>query len=1029
MPVPTNPLTLPSNSVVINGSGSDTDGSISTYNWTQVNGPSTATLSGAATANLTASALVAGNYVFRLTVTDNGGLTASDDVTVTVSNPGSGNLALNKTAVASSTESAAWPASGVVDGDVTTSRWSSLAADPQWIYVDLGATYVFNRVKITWEAAYGKDYQIQTAATATGPWTTLRTITGNTALVNDNTGLSGNARFVRIYGTARGTEYGYSIFELEVYNGTAPPTVNVPLHIPYVQYLDLGFSPSDQNGVGQLITQNTNREATLVYATGTSITMRSNDYRGSDRLEFWTLNQGNDTIKTINGAPLTATVFQGMQLNVRLVRISNPSSDPVADAGADQTITLPTNCVNLDGSRSTDPNGTISAYAWAQLSGPSSATLTGATTAALRACNLIAGTYTFRLTVTDNSGATGTDQVSVIVQNPVVSDFNLLSPANGAMITNTRRPTFTWNAVSGATRYDIYVNTTRSDYDWYASGNFLERYTKVGESTTASFTMATDLVDRWTYRWYVVAATSGGNKTSNKLQFSVYLPTFETEPDGINVVNGARDCNKNGTIEPYEDWRLPIDTRINDLMSRLTLDEKYRQCFYSDQDSRDGFSFSYGVEGGMRTLQYNASATRLGIPIAFAGDKIHGWKTIFPTQLGLAATRDMNLVYRCGNLQRIEHKSFGFTGTLAPLAEVDTKVLYPRFQEGAGENADEAAAMARALVVGMQGGPEINPHSMLITVKHWPGQGAGGESVLQYDAVTIKYHMKPWQAIVEANAASVMPGYNSAPFLDPTGKGANSSKPIINYLRNEMQFKGFVVTDWLAANTAQSVESMGAGIDVMGGAPSANTDVNQLVSGITLARLDEAVRRVLDLKFRLGMFENPYSDPTTTWTNAAHHAIVLEAAKKSITLLKNDGVLPLKVNSGENMIVAGPRATWVNNDFDPNVIWQSIYYSNPQAKNYLKAFQDRGALKGVNVFLNDNATGKVAVVVIGEQNYTHGTEWADKNPAIPSRPGCCNPEFQKQGDTRCDGHSHTTSLFALEYSRHQQRGDVGISWW
>jgi beta-glucosidase len=989
-------LALPVNSVIINGTGSDPGGSISGYNWTQISGPSTATLSAANTANLTASALVAGTYVFRLTVTDNGGLTASDDVNVVVSNGSASNLALNKTAVASSTENAGWPASGAVDGNLTTTRWSSLAADPQWIYVDLGATYAFNRVKVTWEAALGRDYQIQTATSAAGPWTTIRTITGNTALVNDNTGLSGNARFVRIYGTARGTAYGYSIFELEVYNGAPPVTVNVPLHIPYVQYLDLGFSPSDLNGVGQIITQNTNREATLAYGSGTSVVMRSNDYRGSDRLEFWTLNQNNDTIKTINGAPLTATVFQGMHLNVRLVRVGGTTS-PVADAGADQTITLPTNCVTLDGTRSTDPNGTISAYQWTQVSGPNTATLTGATTATLRACNMIRGTYTFRLTVTDNSGATGLDDVSVIVQDPVISDFALISPANNAMITTTRRPSFTWNAVTGATRYDIYVNITRSDYDWYASGNFLERYTKVGESTTPSYTITTDLVDRWTYRWYVVAATSSGNKTSNKLQFSVYLPTFENEADGINIVNGARDCNKNGTIEPYEDWRLPVDTRINDLMSRLTQDEKYRQCFYSDQDSRDGFSFSYGVEGGMRTLQYNASATRLGIPIAFAGDKIHGWKTIFPTQLGLAATRDMNLVYRCGNLQRIEHKAFGFTGTLAPLAEVDTKVLYPRFQEGAGENADEAAAMARALVVGMQGGPEINPHSMLITIKHWPGQGAGGESVLQYDAITIKYHMKPWQAIVEANAASVMPGYNSAPYLDPTNKGANSSKPIINYLRNEMQFKGFVVTDWLAANTAQSIESMGAGIDVMGGAPSASTDVNQLAAGITQARLDESVRRVLNMKFRLGLFENPYSDPTTTWTNAAHHAIALEAAKKSITLLKNDGVLPLKVNSGENMIVAGPRATWVNNDFDPNVIWQSIYYNNPQAKNYLKGFQDRAALKGVNVFLNDNATGKVAIVVIGEQNYTHGTEWADKNPNIPADQVAIIQNFRNRG--------------------------------
>jgi beta-glucosidase len=257
--------------------------------------------------------------------------------------------------------------------------------------------------------------------------------------------------------------------------------------------------------------------------------------------------------------------------------------------------------------------------------------------------------------------------------------------------------------------------------------------------------------------------------------------------------------------------------------------------------------------------------------------------------------------------------------------------------------------------------------------------------------------MKPWTAIVEANAASVMPRYNSAPFLDPSGKGANSSKPIINYLRNEMQFKGFIVTDWLAANTAQSIESMGAGIDVMGGAPSANTDVTQLTAGIGQARLDESVRRVLDMKMRMGLFENPYSDPTTTWTNAAHHAIVLEAAKKSITLLKNDGVLPLKVVSGDNMIVGGPRATWTNQDVDPNVIWQSIYYSNPQAKNYLKAFQDRAASKGVNVFLNDNSTGKVAIVVIGEQGYTHGTEWVDKNPVIPADQLSVIQNFRSRG--------------------------------
>jgi hypothetical protein len=95
-------------------------------------------------------------------------------------------------------------------------RWSSAFSDPQWIYVDLGANYNISQVKITWETAYGRDYQIQVSTNGT-TWTTIKTITGNTSLVNDHTGLNATGRYVRIYGTARGTQWGYSIFELEVY--------------------------------------------------------------------------------------------------------------------------------------------------------------------------------------------------------------------------------------------------------------------------------------------------------------------------------------------------------------------------------------------------------------------------------------------------------------------------------------------------------------------------------------------------------------------------------------------------------------------------------------------------------------------------------------------------------------------------------------------------------------------------------------------------------------------------------------------
>jgi beta-glucanase (GH16 family) len=219
-------ITLPTNTVTINGTGTDPGGSISAYAWTRVSGPNTPTLTNANTANLTASGLIAGTYIFRLTVTDNGGLTASDDVNVVVGTSATINLALNKATTVSSTEAAGLPGSAAVDGSLST-RWSSAFSDPQWIYVDLGASYNVNRVKITWEAAYGKNYQVQIATAAAGPWTTMRTVTGNTTLVNDQTGLAGTGRYVRINGTARGTVYGYSIYELEVY-GTATARIPIP---------------------------------------------------------------------------------------------------------------------------------------------------------------------------------------------------------------------------------------------------------------------------------------------------------------------------------------------------------------------------------------------------------------------------------------------------------------------------------------------------------------------------------------------------------------------------------------------------------------------------------------------------------------------------------------------------------------------------------------------------------------------------------------------------------------------------------
>jgi len=208
-------------SIVLTAAAADSDGSIAKVEFYQGT-----TLLGIATTSpysYTWTGVAAGTYTITAKATDNAGaVTTSAAVSVTVAAAPTGtNLALNKPAFTSSTENGGTLGSAAVDGNATSTRWSSAFADPQWIYVDLGATYSISRVKLTWEAAYGKDYLIQTSTDA-ATWTTIKPVTGNTALVNDWTSLSGTGRYVRMYGTARGTSYGYSLYELEVY-GTASP--------------------------------------------------------------------------------------------------------------------------------------------------------------------------------------------------------------------------------------------------------------------------------------------------------------------------------------------------------------------------------------------------------------------------------------------------------------------------------------------------------------------------------------------------------------------------------------------------------------------------------------------------------------------------------------------------------------------------------------------------------------------------------------------------------------------------------------
>jgi beta-glucosidase-like glycosyl hydrolase len=573
---------------------------------------------------------------------------------------------------------------------------------------------------------------------------------------------------------------------------------------------------------------------------------------------------------------------------------------------------------------------------------------------------------------------------------PAISGaFPLVGPADQSMITSTRRPPLSWSPVVGTIRYDVYLNLSLTNYDWMAPGSLLNRFTLVGSVTSGTtYSLQQDLPDRWTYKWYIVATdgTSFTNR-SDLRTFSIYLPNVTTVQDGITNINGMRDLNKDGVIEPYEDWHNPPALRVADLMSRMTLHEKAMQLFFNAQVFPDaGWAFGPFQAGDLFAYQKTASSNRLGIPFLSAGDTIHGYKTTYPTQPGLAATRNVQLAWAVSDVQRRESVAIGYRGTLSPLAEVGTKVLYPRIQEGNGEDADLAAGIVRAMVVGLQGGPEINPQSIMITTKHWCGQGAGGESDVVYDGTTIHYHMRPWHAAIEAGTSTIMPGYAGCPLLGPQGGGAGDNPGILGYLRTNMGYKGVICTDWLPSGAWTNAAI--AGSDVMGGADPAVMGTFETV--VPSSRIDDAVTRVFDLKFRMGIFEDPYGNNIngiSAWHTPQNVAIVHQAAVECVTLLKNDGALPIRLPAGSSIVVTGPRA----NDTSCMVTWRSDFHNNDfGSKTIYQAIMARAAQDGITVYSNAASAGTntiaAAIVVVGESYYTHGTYWDKNSPWLPDDP-------------------------------------------
>lgn len=384
------------------------------------------------------------------------------------------------------------------------------------------------------------------------------------------------------------------------------------------------------------------------------------------------------------------------------------------------------------------------------------------------------------------------------------------------------------------------------------------------------------------------------------------------------------------------------DSFVSDLMSRMTLEEKVGQLNLpvasskivtgdpSSQDimrlirnSQAGALFNaIGYENLMAFQRAAVNESRLGIPLIFGLDVIHGYKTIFPVPLALASSWDMDLVEQTSRAAATESAADGLNWLYGPMVDISRDPRWGRCVESPGEDPYLSSRYAEAAVKGYQGNLSDNTE-VLACVKHFALYGAS-ESGRDYSETDmslermLNVYLQPYHAAVKAGAATVMSSFN-----DVNGLPATSNKWLLDtVLRKQWGFKGFVVSDY---NAVKELSAHGLGDEhkaaVM--ALRAGTDMDMVCSyflnnicdavrsgELSESVVDDACRRILTAKYRLGLFQNPYKyiskDGISGDVAEAASQLALKAATESFVLLKNNGDLPLK--AGSRVALVGPFA-------------------------------------------------------------------------------------------------------------------------
>jgi hypothetical protein len=498
-------ITLPSNSVTLDGSNSkDTDGSITAYSWSKVSGPSQGTISNATNVSSTATSLVEGTYIFKLTVTDNNSATASDSVTIIV------NAAFNQPPVANAgaNQTITLPVNSVTlngsatDADGTISSYS-------------------------WSKSSGPASGSITSSTSSG--TTVTNLVQGVYVfkltVKDN-GNSTSSDSVTVIVNAIANK-------LPVANAGANKSITLPVNTVNLD----GSASSDPDGALTGFT--------WLKVSGPSQGAISNTTSATTTATG--LVQGNYVFKLTVKDNSNATASDSVIITVN----SAPNLAPVANAGGDKVITLPVNSVTIEGSASVDADGSISSYSWVKISGPTQGSITGAGAALATATNLVQGTYTFKLTVTDNNGVATSDTVSVTV-NPAVNQPPVADAGNNQTITLPANSVI----LNGSASSD--PDGTIVSYAWVkTAGNTATISNATSKSTTAGNLQAGQ------YTFELTVIDNSGASSKKTVRVTVLSPADQspvadagsaqtiTLPVNSVTLDGSASLDPDGTISSY----------------------------------------------------------------------------------------------------------------------------------------------------------------------------------------------------------------------------------------------------------------------------------------------------------------------------------------------------------------------------------------------------------------------------------------------------------------------------------------------